>query len=99
MEYTATPKHVREKLEREFYTDRNGTYLMRFNHIKEKAEDFRRIFGLNIVDFHCPLTGFNIVTFDTAIATPDGISLKEHVFTKYGYQGAALIDHLINSKK
>ena len=50
----------------------------------------------NYMDY---LTGFDIVKFDDAIHTPDGVSTSDHIEKHYGAEATALIKRLIRLPK
>ena len=67
---------------------------------ENKKNEFSLYFKLNLKQFLSEdiitlLTGFNIITFDKAIKTPDGISTKSWIKKQYGKKAQDLISYLI----
>lgn len=67
---------------------------------ENKKDEFYLYFKLNLRQFLAgdtitSLTGFNIVAFDEAIKTPEGISTKNWVQKQYGKKAQDLISWLI----
>jgi len=66
----------------------------------ENKDEFKRIFGINLLDYFCPITGFDIVRFDdNFIKSPDGKSMRQVIQEKYGNEGVELIERLIKFPK
>ena len=62
---------------------------------KKHSINFKQTFGLSMIDYMCPITGFNICKFDDYIKTPNGISTKMFIEEKYGKNAVKLIESLI----
>lgn len=67
---------------------------------KNKKNEFSLYFNLNLNQFLAGniitlLTGFDIISFDKAIKTPDGISTKNWIKQQYGEKAQDLISWLI----
>lgn len=67
---------------------------------ENKKDEFSLYFKLNLRQFLAGdaitlLTGFNIVTFNKAIKTPDGTSTKNWIKKQYGEKAQELISWLI----
>ena len=73
------------------------TQIMQHNRELEMRypDVFRSIFRLELHDYMNYLTGFDIVKFDEAVKTPDGISTREWIQTQYGAEAINLIRKLI----
>lgn len=41
------------------------------------------------------ISGFDVVAFDEYLQTPDGVSTKQHIETKYDIKAVVLIENLI----
>ena len=72
---------------------------MKTQYTVKEAEDFQRLFGLNLkahwdVILGRPI-GFDVVKFDHSIGTPDGESCADYVLTKYGQEGLDLCNQLL----
>lgn len=68
----------------------------------EKQYTFNEFFKLSLKTFLTEdiaslITGFDIVKFDEAIKTPDGISTKNYIIKKYGEKASELISWLISN--
>ena len=57
---------------------------------------FKAVFGKSVLDFWCPLTGFDVVKFDKWAETPDGVSCNDHIEKKFGKGSASVIKALID---
>jgi hypothetical protein len=62
---------------------------------KNYTPEFQKYFHLSLHKFIHPLYGFDIVTFDAAIKTPDGKSTSEFIIDKYGKEAHELVEKLI----
>jgi hypothetical protein len=59
-------------------------------------KEFNDTFKLNFDNYFSNLLGFDIVTFDEDIHTPDGISTKDFITKTYGEDAVRLIQNLIS---
>jgi hypothetical protein len=75
-------------------------YKVRHIYTPAQAKAFRRYFTLDITKFwDGPLLGFDIVSFDKAIETPDGVSCADHIRRQYGDEAFNLVDSLLGRSK
>ena len=61
-----------------------------------EAVIFSMVFGTPIDKYMHPLFGFDLMSFDVFIKTPDGTSTKEWVKEKYGLEGVNIILRLLH---
>lgn len=62
-----------------------------------RANEFQRIFGLRLGDYLNPIFGFDICKFDEDIKTPDNISTKDFILSKFGDNAVKFIEQLIKA--
>ncbi len=74
--------------------------LLRHKDLLQKHRDeFWQIFGKNISRYYSykhMVKGFDIVTFDEDIGTPDGVSTKDFIEKKFGNRAVEIINELIS---
>ena len=63
--------------------------------LRDNAVEFQLTFGAPLHRFMHPLLGFDIVSFDEFIVTPDGMSTHDNLKQKFGEDALALIERLI----
>ena len=64
--------------------------------IHENKQEFYNVFGIALVSFFNPITGFDIVKFDEEfIKSADGESVKDKVLCKFGQEGVDVITNLL----
>jgi len=73
-------------------------YQERVDLIKASNIEFSRIFGRGLGPYVDPLFGFDIVSFDSDIGVPDGISCKDFILEKYGARAVELVIQLIGGE-
>lgn len=61
-----------------------------------EGKQFKKVFGKSVLDFWDPFTGFEIMKFDAWLKTPDNLSTKEFVETKFGAAATGIVSALIN---
>jgi len=64
--------------------------------IVESDKLFRKIFNKNFRKYFHPILGFDIVKFDVDIETPEGMSTKDFINSKYGIRAVELIEGFLN---
>ncbi len=68
--------------------------------LRDNREDFKAIFGFDLVQFMSPFSGFDLITFDEKIIRSEShISCVDTVAQKYGQAGMRLIHTLIGKKE
>ena len=60
------------------------------------SETFFNIFGISLFRFMHPLFGFDIISFDKWLNTPDGTSTSIFIREKFGVEAQILISDLIS---
>ena len=63
--------------------------------LRDNAVEFQLSFGVPLHRFMHPLLGFDIVSFDEFLKTPDGVSTHDYLKQKFGEDALALIERLI----
>ena len=61
---------------------------------KGRAE-FQQTFGVPLTRFMHPLFGFDVITFDEWLGTPDGTSTADYILSTKGQPALTLIESLI----
>lgn len=59
---------------------------------------FKECFKENLADYFHPFFKFEITKFDELLKVPNGISTKDHIFEKYGYDALKLIEDLMKNR-
>ena len=63
--------------------------------VKKHHAEFKQIFGVQLTDY-MDTAGFDVVKFDEEfLKTPDGISTKELIYSKYGQRAVSLAEALL----
>lgn len=62
-----------------------------------RANEFQRIFNLKLGKYLNPIYGFDICSFDEDIKTPDNISTKDFILSKFGKDAVKFIEQLIEA--
>lgn len=57
---------------------------------------FKKVFKKSVLDFWCPITGFDAIKFDEWAETPDGVSCNDHVEKKFGKGSASIVKALLD---
>ena len=69
--------------------------------ILKYSQKFYNIFQLSLTNYFDQhnhlICGFDIVKFDEAICTPDGVSCKDFVLNKYAEKGVEILTALLDS--
>lgn len=60
-----------------------------------KSDKFQAIFGKSLSRYLHPIFGFDVVKFDTDIATPDGISTADFITQGWGIEATNLVLSLL----
>lgn len=74
------------------------TLLKHKDLLHKHRDEFWEIFGKNISRYYSysmMLAGFDIVTFDKDIGTPDGESTKDFIEKKFGNRAVEIINELL----
>jgi len=64
----------------------------------QAAPEFKKIFGMNLFNYWCVYTGFDVIKFDDAIQTPDGKSTSAFLKEKWGDEAEQFIRNLIQKR-
>jgi len=67
--------------------------------MQKNKNRFRKIFGFGIEKFASPMFGFDVVGFDKAIKTPDGVSCADHIKENYGEDALVMIESFLGKEK
>ena len=74
------------------------TDILRKNRMKADKyhRDFKRVFGVGLMNYFNFIFGFDIVLFDEQVVKPpEGKSTKEAIREKHGDEGVQIIEGLI----
>jgi len=69
-------------------------YAERFGKIKSHANEFTRIFGRSLANYHDFILGFDVIKLDTDLKVPDNMSMRDFIQKEYGENGVKLIEKL-----
>ena len=74
---------------------KKSEYQRMIDFANEHGYEFKAIFQQPFQRFVHPMFGFDLCRFDEVINPPEGISLKDHIKSKYGDRASELISSLI----
>jgi len=60
-------------------------------------KQFKKLFGVPVQGFWCPITGFDVVKFDQWAGTPDGVSCRDHIEQKFGKESVSMVEVLMKT--
>ncbi len=65
---------------------------------RKERLDFQTFFGVDIRQYWCNITGFDVIKFDDFLLPPDGTSSADHLLAKFGDNAFHLVVSLMNRK-
>jgi hypothetical protein len=79
------------------YIDQRKSLVSKY--LEERATEFQQIFGIHLVFFVEPITGFDYSKFADVIigSVPNGVSEYTATASRYGTRASELISELINA--
>lgn len=63
--------------------------------LNQNRSKFQNTFGIPLTRFMHPLFGFDVVSFDSWLNVPDGVSTADHILATKGQEALTLVEVLL----